>query len=227
MVLKEYVLRGMASAAWSSRRALLVGQCREELENLKFGSAISQPPMTLLLRDEPQAFCSYISLASIAASPHGRANTPSASSSANSTPTSLTVYLRDRIQLKLETRRFFQHSAVPALAVGDRRYRTIWLSLQSLHAALKPGIFKTLKEFRVAYMTAGKPRQPANPQPLCELMRGAMICNTRAVVVAVNLPRRHTLPPSKSTAAQAKPRPTPTSRWHGAWWQKATATAVS
>ncbi len=55
---------------------------------------------------------------------------------------------------------------------------------------LKPGIFKTLTEFRAAYMTPGKPRQPANAERLRELMRGAMIRNTRAVV-ALKLPRRH------------------------------------
>ena len=39
-------------------------------------------------------------------------------------------------------------------------------------------------------MTPGKPYQPANPERLRELMRGAMVRNTRAVV-ALKLPRRH------------------------------------
>ena len=64
------------------------------------------------------------------------------------------------------------------------------IELYNLLTLLKPGIFKTLKEFRAAYMTSGKPRQPANPERLRELMRGAMIRNTRAVV-ALKLPRRH------------------------------------
>ncbi len=64
------------------------------------------------------------------------------------------------------------------------------IELYNLLTLLKPGIFKTLKEFRAAYMVAGKPRQPANPERLRELMRGAMIRNTRAVV-ALKLPRRH------------------------------------
>jgi SNF2 family DNA or RNA helicase len=62
--------------------------------------------------------------------------------------------------------------------------------LYNLLTLLKPGIFKTPKEFRAAYMTAGKPRQPANPERLRELMRGAMVRNTRAVV-ALTLPRRY------------------------------------
>ncbi len=64
------------------------------------------------------------------------------------------------------------------------------IELYNLLTLLKPGIFKTLKEFRAAYMVPGKPRQPANSDRLRELMRGAMIRNTRAVV-ALKLPRRH------------------------------------
>ncbi len=61
--------------------------------------------------------------------------------------------------------------------------------LYNVLTLLKPGIFKTLKEFRAAYVIAGKPRQPANPERLRDLMRAAMIRNTRAVV-ALKLPPR-------------------------------------
>ena len=64
------------------------------------------------------------------------------------------------------------------------------IELYNLLTLLKPGIFKTQKEFRAAYMTPGKPRAPANPDKLRDLMRDAMIRNTRAVV-ALKLPRRH------------------------------------
>jgi len=64
------------------------------------------------------------------------------------------------------------------------------VELYNLMTLLKPGMFRTLKEFRAAYMTPGKPREPANAERLRELMRGAMIRNTRAVV-ALKLPRRH------------------------------------
>src|SRR5262249_9835478 len=68
--------------------------------------------------------------------------------------------------------------------------QTSRVQLYNLLTLLKPGIFKTLKEFRSAYMTPGKPRQPANSDSLRALMRGAMIRNTRAVV-ALKLPQRH------------------------------------
>ena len=36
------------------------------------------------------------------------------------------------------------------------------IELYNLLTLLQPGIFKTQKEFRAAYMTPGKPREPAN-----------------------------------------------------------------
>jgi SNF2 family DNA or RNA helicase len=55
---------------------------------------------------------------------------------------------------------------------------------------LQPGIFRTQKEFRAAYMTPGKPREPLNRDRLRDLMRGVMVRNTRALA-ALRLPRRH------------------------------------
>ncbi len=64
------------------------------------------------------------------------------------------------------------------------------LELYNLLTLLKPGIFKTQKEFRSVYMVPGKPREPANRERLRDLMRGAMVRNTRALA-ALRLPRRH------------------------------------
>src|SRR5262249_47279514 len=62
--------------------------------------------------------------------------------------------------------------------------------LYNVLTLLKPGIFKTLREFRAAHMTPGRPRDPADPERLRLLMRDAMVRNTRAIV-ALKLPRRH------------------------------------
>ena len=64
------------------------------------------------------------------------------------------------------------------------------LELYNLLTLLKPGIFKTQKEFRSVYMVPGKPREPANRERLRDLMRGVMVRNTRALA-ALRLPRRH------------------------------------
>ncbi len=64
------------------------------------------------------------------------------------------------------------------------------VELYNLLTLLKPGIFKTEKDFRTAYVTPGKPRLPANRERLRTLMRDVMIRNTRALV-DVRLPARH------------------------------------
>src|ERR1019366_7764767 len=64
------------------------------------------------------------------------------------------------------------------------------LELYHLLTLLQPGIFKTPKEFRDAYMTPGKPRETVNRERLRDLMRGVMVRNTRALA-ALRLPRRH------------------------------------
>nr|MBA3766523.1 DEAD/DEAH box helicase [Acidobacteriota bacterium] len=64
------------------------------------------------------------------------------------------------------------------------------VELYNLLTLLKPGIFKTEKEFRQSYMTTGKPRVPANRERMRDLMRDVMIRNTRSLV-DVRLPLRH------------------------------------
>ena len=64
------------------------------------------------------------------------------------------------------------------------------LELYNLLTLLQPGIFKTQKEFRSAYMVPGKPREPVNRTRLRDLMRGVMVRNTRALA-ALHMPRRH------------------------------------
>src|SRR6202035_2026219 len=46
------------------------------------------------------------------------------------------------------------------------------LELYHLLTLLQPGIFKTPREFRAAYMTPSKPREPVNRERLRDLMRG-------------------------------------------------------
>jgi SNF2 family DNA or RNA helicase len=187
MVLKEYVLRGMVERVLVLVPASLVGQWREELET-KF----DVPCLTThdrLLRDDPDRFWSEPRIiASLAV-----ARRPEHAERLSRHSFDLVIadeahHLCDRAsrgyQLLdgLNKRFLLLLSATPVQNDLTELYNVLTL--------LKPGIFKTLKEFRAAYVTPGKPRQPANPERLRELMRSAMIRNTRAVV-ALRLPRRH------------------------------------
>ena len=187
MVLKEYVLRGMAERILVLTPASLVGQWHEELES-KFGLSFAttyQP----LARENPQAFWEQNRIvASIATARRGEHAECLVQSKFDLVIVDEAHHLRDRSSQSwklvdaLNKRFLLLLSATPV--------QNDLIELYNLLTLLKPGIFKTQKEFRAAYMTPGKPREPANAEGLRALVRGAMIRNTRAVV-ALKLPRRH------------------------------------
>ncbi len=188
MVLKEYLLRGMVARALILVPATLVGQWREELET-KFGisSITSYDP---LLRDDPTKFWASSNII-IASLPLARRSEHAASLFAQSFDLVIVDeahHLRDRASASYKlvdglTKRFL-------LLLSATPVQNNLIELYNLLTLLKPGIFKTQKEFRAQYMVAGQPRQPANSERLRDLMRDAMIRNTRAVV-ALKLPRRN------------------------------------
>ena len=187
MVLKEYALRGMAERVLVLTPASLVGQWREELET-KFGLA-SATTYDALVRDDPALFWDQPRIiASIATARRREHMEELAKRQFDIVVVDEAHHLRDRDSAgwklvdALNKRFLLLLSATPV--------QNDLVELYNLLTLLKPGIFKTLKDFRAQYMTPGKPRQPANPDSLRQLMRGAMIRNTRAAV-AVKLPRRH------------------------------------
>lgn len=187
MILKEYLLRGMVENVLVLTPASLVGQWQEELET-KFDI----PCVTThdgRLRSDPEGFWAEKRL--IASLPVARRAEHAARLRDRSFDLVIVDeahHLRDRASASyklvdaLNKRFLLLLSATPVQNDLAELYNVLTL--------LKPGIFKTLKEFRAAHMMAGKPRQPADPERLRALMRDAMVRNTRAVV-ALKLPRRH------------------------------------
>jgi superfamily II DNA or RNA helicase len=187
MVLKEYLLRGMVERVLVLTPASLVGQWREELET-KFDIACATTH-DALLRNDPDAFWRQQRvIASIAQARRGEHARRLLAHNFDLVIVDEAHHLRDRTSQSyklvdgLNKRFLLLLSATPV--------QNDLTELYNLLTLLKPGIFKTLTEFKTAYVTAGKPRQPANPERLRELMRSAMVRNTRAVV-ALKLPRRH------------------------------------
>ena len=187
MVLKEYALRGMAERTLVLTPASLVGQWREELESkFSLDFATTYDPLS---RDDPRAFWDQPHIVASIATARRREHAECLlARKFDLVIVDEAHHLRDRASQgwklvdALNKRFLLLLSATPV--------QNDLIELYNLLTLLKPGIFKTLKEFRGAYMTPGKPRQPANPERLRGLMRDAMIRNTRAVV-ALNLPRRH------------------------------------
>ena len=187
MVLKEYILRGMAERVLILTPASLVGQWRDEMA-AKFGidCATTHDP---LLRSDPIAFWAQPRvIASIAAARRKEHAEILSGLHYDVVTVDEAHHLRDQssasYQLvnRLQKRFLLLLSATPV--------QNSVLELYNLLTLLQPGIFKTQKEFRQAYMVPGKPREPVNREKLRDLMRGVMVRNTRAVV-ALKLPRRH------------------------------------
>ncbi len=187
MVLKEYAMRGMAERMLVLTPASLVGQWREEMET-KFGLAFATTYDPLLREDAALFWDQPRIVASIATARRQEHMEALSRRQLDIVVVDEAHHLRDsssagwKLVDALNKRFLLLLSATPV--------QNDLVELYNLLTLLKPGIFKTLKEFRAAYMTPGKPRQPANPDGLRQLMRGAMIRNTRAVV-ALKLPRRH------------------------------------
>ena len=187
MVLKEYILRGMAERILILTPASLVGQWRDEMAS-KFGidCATSHDP---LLRTDPAAFWAQPRvIASIASAARRKEQAELlAGLSYDVVVVDEAHHLRDqssasyRLVNGLQKRFLLLLSATPV--------QNSLLELYNLLTLLQPGIFKTQKEFRSVYMVPGKPREPANRERLRDLMRGVMVRNTRALA-ALRMPRR-------------------------------------
>jgi superfamily II DNA or RNA helicase len=187
MVLKEYILRGMAERILILCPASLVGQWRDEMA-AKFGieCATTHDP---LLRGDPRRFWAQPwVIASIAVARRKDHAEMLAGLDYDVVVADEAHHLRDqasasyRLVNSLRKRFLLLLSATPV--------QNSLLELYNLLTLLQPGIFKTPKEFRAVYMVPGKPREPANRDKLRELMRGVMVRNTRALA-ALRMPRRH------------------------------------
>ena len=187
MVVKEYLLRGMADRLLVLVPPSLVGQWREELET-KFGIevATTHDPM---LREDPERFWAQPRLVASLAAARRKENAALLGAIKHDiVVVDEAHHLKDRASQSyklidgLPKRFLLLLSATPV--------QNSLIELYNLLTLLQPGIFRTQKEFRAAYMTPGKPRVPVNQERLRDLMRRVMIRNTRAVV-ALRLPRRH------------------------------------
>ncbi|MFH1176436.1 MAG: SNF2-related protein [Acidobacteriota bacterium] len=189
MVLKEYLLRGMVEKVLILTPASLVGQWREEMESKFFLELATTEDA--LLRSDPKAFWRQPRIiASIAAARREEHAAIVGAQSWDLVVVDEAHHLKNRSTANwklvdgLQRRFLLLLSATPV--------QNSLVELYNLLTLLKPGIFKTEREFRAQYMRPGKPRQPANRERLRTLMRDVMIRNTRSLV-DVRLPPRHAL----------------------------------
>ncbi len=186
MVLKEYILRGMAQRILILTPASLVGQWRDEMAG-KFGIDCATSHDALLRSDPASFWAQNRVIASIAVARRKDQAELLVGQNYDVVVVDEAHHLRDqgsasyRLVNSLQKRFLLLLSATPV--------QNSLLELYNLLTLLQPGIFKTQKEFRAAYMVPGKPREPANRERLRDLMRGVMVRNTRALA-ALRMPRR-------------------------------------
>lgn len=187
MALKEYLMRGMVKRVLILTPATLVGQWEEEMRT-KFDVEFATSYDGLLRRD-PEVFWSQPRvIASIATARRAEHHQLLAAQHYDLVVVDEAHHLKNRqtqnwkLVNALQKRFLLLLSATPV--------QNSLVELYNLLTLLKPGIFKTEKEFRQSYMTTGKPRVPANRERMRDLMRDVMIRNTRSLV-DVRLPLRH------------------------------------
>ena len=187
MILKEYLLRGMASRILILTPASLVGQWQEEMD-VKFGISCitTQDP---LFRADPDTFWQEPRIiASLAVARREEQCRILEKQRFDLVIVDEAHHLRNRITRNwklvdgLNKRFLILLTATPV--------QNSLVELYNLLTLLKPGIFPTEKEFRAQHVSSRNPRTPLNPERLRELMRDVMIRNTRALV-DVRLPPRH------------------------------------
>ncbi len=200
MALKEYLLRGMAERILILTPASLVGQWHEEMES-KFDVSFSTS-YDPLMRKEPESFWKQKRIiASIAAARRKPHFSILAEQNFDLVVVDEAHHLKNRTTQNwklvdaLQKRFLILLSATPV--------QNNLLELYNLLTLLKPGIFKTEKEFRSAYMTPRKPRVPLNRQRLRDLMREVMVRNTRSLV-DVRLPPRQAITLRLETKGEEK-----------------------
>jgi len=189
MALKEYILRGMAKRVLILTPPSLVGQWREEMA-VKFGIDFTTTHDPVFQRD-PAAFWSHDRIiASIAAARLNRHREHLAGNAFDLVIVDEAHHLKNRASLNWKLVDSLQKRFLLLLSATPVQNNLV--ELYNLLTLLKPGLFRTEKEFRSSYMKPGQPKSPANREALHELMRDAMIRNTRALV-DVRLPPRQAL----------------------------------
>ncbi|MFZ0258194.1 MAG: SNF2-related protein [Gammaproteobacteria bacterium] len=189
MVLKEYLLRSMVERFLVLTPASLVGQWQEELQT-KFGIDCITSYDARLRQDAEMFWAQPRIIASIAMARRSE-------HFARLTRETYDLVIVDEAH-HLKNRSTRNYKLVDALKkrflllLSATPVQNSLIELYNLLTLLKPGIFKTEKEFRAAYMTPGKPRLPINRERMRDLMRDVMIRNTRALV-DVRLPARHSV----------------------------------
>jgi SNF2 family DNA or RNA helicase len=187
MALKEYLLRGLVERVLILTPAPLVGQWQEELAT-KFDLECATTYDGLLRQDTHAFWAQPRVIASIATARRPEHHALLAAQRYDLIIVDEAHHLKNRATANWKLVNALNKKFL--LLLSATPVQNSLVELYNLLTLLKPGIFKTEKDFRASYMKRHQPRVPANRERMRELMRDVMIRNTRSLV-DVHLPPRH------------------------------------
>lgn len=186
MLLKEYIMRGMAKNILILTPPALVSQWKEEME-VKFGIEFVTTDDVDFTKNNETFWKQNFIIASL----HTAKNKKNVELVKNEFYDIVVVdeahHLRNRTTLswklvnQIQKRFIFLLTATPV--------QNNLIELYNLITLLRPGQFKTEKIFKEEYVKKGNMRTPVNRDKLKELLRDVMVRNTRSVI-DLKLPNR-------------------------------------
>jgi superfamily II DNA or RNA helicase len=187
MLIKEYLLRGLARKILVLTPPTLVSQWQEEMAE-KFDLAFVTPDHNTFREDGERFWREQnLVIASINTAKSQRYFDVITAIDYDLVVVDEAHYLRNRQTLNhrlvsaIRKRFIFLLSATPV--------QNNLIELYNLITLLQPGLLSTEAAFKKEYMKRGNLRQPNNPEKLRQLLREVMIRNTRSMV-DVKLPKR-------------------------------------
>lgn len=186
MLIKEYLLRGMARNVLILTPASLVSQWQEEME-MKFGIPFLPTDSPDFIKDPETFWKGRFLIASLGTAKSDRNMPLVLRQFYDLVVVDEAHHLRNRttkawkLVNQLQKRFIFLLTATPV--------QNNLIELFNLITLLKPGQFKTEKVFRQEYVARGNLKKPAHREKLQELLREVMIRNTRSAI-DLKLPKR-------------------------------------
>ena len=189
LVLKEYLTRGLVKKVLIITPASLVSQWQEELLT-KFGIEFTTTQNPNLKEDPDNFWKENLVIASIATVRRDKHTRIVSKLNYDLIIVDEAHHLKNRKSKNWQTINLLQKKFILLLSATPVQNNLI--ELYNLLTLLKPGIFKTEKDFKEAYVSPQNPRIPLNRGKLQDLMRDIMIRNTRSLV-DIKLPPRTVL----------------------------------
>jgi SNF2 family DNA or RNA helicase len=187
MVIKEYMLRGLARRVLILTPASLVSQWQEEMQSkFDLDFTTTEHPS---YRKEPERFWreTPLILASLQLARMAKNFETLTAQDFHLVVVDEAHYLKNRRTLNWKLINALKKKFILLLSATPVQNNLI--ELYNLITVLKPGLLKTEAQFKRDYVKRGNPRMPNNSETLRELLRDVMVRNTRSLV-DVKLPKR-------------------------------------